>query len=79
MNDKTVHKQLDSLEMVLTEADRQGILTEVVWDAFRLQRKKHYGIIESFNHSLWDWLLIEAKRDKKGCPKKLLEKLHSIK
>ena len=79
MNEKTVHKQLDGLELILQEADRQDILTEVVWDAFRLQRTKNYDVIKSFDHALWSWLLIEAKREKKGCPKKLLEKLDKIK
>ena len=79
VDSKTVHNQLNSLELVLEEADKQGILKEVVWDAFRLQRTKHYDVIKSFDHALWHWLLIEAKREKKGCPKKLLEKIDKIK
>ena len=79
MDSKTVHNQLDSLELVLEEADKQGLLKEVVWDAFRLQRTKNYDVIKSFDHALWSWLLIKAKRKKRGCPKKLLEKLNKIK
>ena len=78
MNDKAVHEQLESLEMVLEEAGRQGILTQVVWDAFRLQREKHYDLLKSFDQSLWDWTLIEAKREKKCCPHKLLEALNNV-
>ena len=76
MNDKAIHKQPDSLEIVLREADRQGILTEVVKDAARLQREKHYDVHKAFNQSLWDWLLILSKREEKGCPRKLLKKLN---
>jgi len=76
VDSKTVHNQLASLELVLEEADKQGILKEVVWDAFRLQRTKNYDVIKSFDYALWSWLLIEAKREKKGCPVKLLEKLN---
>ena len=78
MNDKAVHEQLESLEMVLEEAGRQGILTQVVWDAFRLQRDKHYDLLKSFDKSLWEWTLIEAKREKKCCPHKLLEAQNNV-
>ncbi len=76
MNNKDIHNELGSLELVLEEADRQGILTEVVWDAFHIQRKKGYDLIKSFDHALWSWLLIQAKREKKGCPIKLLENIN---
>jgi hypothetical protein len=79
VDSETVHKQLHGLELILQEAGKQDILTEVVWYAFRLQRTKGYDTLKAFDQSLWDWLLIQAKRKKKGCPKKLLEKLDKIK
>ena len=75
MINKDIHDELNNLKIVLEEADRQDILTEVVWDAFNIQHKKGYDLIKSFNQSLWDWTLIEAKREKKGCPIKFLENM----
>ena len=35
-------------------------------------------LLKSFDKSLWEWTLIEAKREKKCCPHKLLEALNNV-
>jgi len=73
VNETKVHKQLASLELVLDEATRQDILTEVVWTACELQHKKHYPTLKAFNYSLWEWLLAKSKREVYSTPEEILE------